>query len=117
MAFRALGKPRSMGSLKRIHENEGVLQLAGRSKDSRVAGGSWGVGLGGHSLARKGVSKKSKSTPVLTGKPEKLRAQLPYKRKLFMIFQTLDFKSRHPCVRSAVRRQGARQSRLDARAP
>ena len=32
-----------MGSLKRIHENEGALQLAGRSKDSRVAGaGGWG---------------------------------------------------------------------------
>ena len=93
-----------MGSLKRIHENEGALQLAGRSKDSRVAGGSLGVGLGGHSLARKEASKKSKRRPVLTGRPEKLHAQLPHTRKLFMIVQTLDFKSRRPCVRSAVRR-------------
>ena len=54
-------------------------------------------------MARKGASKKSKRMPVLTAKSEKLRALLPHKRELFMIFQTLNSKSRHLCVRSAVR--------------
>ena len=54
-------------------------------------------------MARKGASKKSKRMSVLTAKSEKLRALLPHKRELFMIFQTINSKSRHLCVRSAVR--------------
>ena len=54
-------------------------------------------------MARKGASKKSERMPLLTAKSEKLRALLPHTRKLFMKFQTLNSKSRHLRVRSAVR--------------
>lgn len=78
-------------------------------------------------MARKGASKKSERMPVLTGKSEKLRAQLPHKRKLFMIFQTLNSKSRPPvCAQHCKTLRGPanpafmhirRTCSLDARVP